>query len=348
MPQQTADPGTLALTLTVLDKLPEGFFETSAAGIHQILPGPTLIHLEGRRREPLFVSVLLHGNEDTGLKAMQALLAKYSDRELPRSLSLFVGNVHAAALGKRRLDGQPDYNRVWPGSDSGGLPEHVVMQQVTDAMRERRVWASIDIHNNTGLNPHYACVRSTGNAFLRLASLFSRIVVFFIRPVGVQAGAFSPLCPAITVECGKPGNPASEAHAAEFVEAALHLDHFPEHPVPAQDLDLYHTVGTVKMQADASFTFRDEPADIRFHPEIDHMNFRPLPAGSALGVLSGPHIPLDVWDETGRIVTAQFLEARGSELVLRRPVVPAMITVNAEVIRQDCLCYFMEHMERTL
>ncbi|MEX0958373.1 MAG: M14 family metallopeptidase [Burkholderiales bacterium] len=333
-------------SLTVLNALPEAFFDASAASIHQILPGPTLIHLQGRRAEPVFVSTLLHGNEDTGLKAMQALLAKYQFQELPRSLSLFIGNVRAAAFGKRLLDGQPDYNRVWPGCDTSGLPEHSIMQRVTDDMRERGVWASIDIHNNTGLNPHYACVRQTGREFLHLAALFTRIVVYFERPLGVQTGAFSAMCPSVTVECGKPGNPASEAQAASFVEAVLHLDHFPEHPLPTSDIDLYHTVGTVKVQANASFTFGSEQADIRFPGEIDHMNFRTLPVGTVLGQLSGARIPLDVWDESGRKVTDRFFEARGSDLVLRRAVVPAMITLNAEVIRQDCFCYFMEHMER--
>jgi hypothetical protein len=35
--------------------------------------------------------------------------------DLPRSLSLFVGNTAAAEQGVRHLPEQPDYNRVWPG-----------------------------------------------------------------------------------------------------------------------------------------------------------------------------------------------------------------------------------------
>ena len=86
--------------LTELHALPEGFLEASAGGLHQVLPGPTLIHLPGRRGPALFVSVLLHGNEDTGLRAMQSVLARYAPGTLPRALSLFVGNVAAAALGQ--------------------------------------------------------------------------------------------------------------------------------------------------------------------------------------------------------------------------------------------------------
>ena len=47
-------------------------------------------------------------------------------------------------------------------------------------------YASIDIHNNTGNNPHYACVTSLNDRDLHLARLFSRTIVYFKKPVGVQ------------------------------------------------------------------------------------------------------------------------------------------------------------------
>jgi succinylglutamate desuccinylase len=212
-----------ALMLTQYDALPPGLLDLPAARLGEVLPGPTLIHLPGRRTPPLFVSVLLHGNEDTGWLAAQSVLKKYATTELPRALSLFIGNIDAARCGLRRLDGQPDYNRVWPGSEETQPVELAMMQQVVDAMRARGVFASIDIHNNTGLNPHYACVNRLEQDFLHLATLFSRIVVYFIRPLGVQSAAFAELCPAVTLECGKPGTPGSIEHAADFMEACLHL-----------------------------------------------------------------------------------------------------------------------------
>jgi len=49
-----------------------------------------------------------------------------------------------------------------------------------------------------------------------------------------------------------------------------------------------------------------------------------------------------VRDEHGEEVGAQYLERDGDRLRLRRGVMPAMLTRDARVIRQDCLCYFME------
>ncbi|VAX03454.1 Uncharacterized protein Clim_1224, partial [hydrothermal vent metagenome] len=56
--------------LTILDQLPDGLLLCEARNLHRILPEPTLLHLPGQRPQPLFVSVLLHGNETTGLTAI--------------------------------------------------------------------------------------------------------------------------------------------------------------------------------------------------------------------------------------------------------------------------------------
>ncbi|MDP3123204.1 MAG: M14 family metallopeptidase, partial [Thiobacillus sp.] len=202
-----------SVKLTHYDAVPPGLLDLPASRLGEVLPGPALIHLPGRRSPPLFVSVLLHGNEDTGWLAAQTVLKKYAAAELPRALSLYIGNVAAARSGVRRLDGQPDYNRVWLGSEEPDSAETAMMLQVVDAMRARGVFASLDIHNNTGLNPHYACVNRLEPNFLHLATLFSRVVVYFIRPLGVQSAAFAELCPSVTLEFGKPGTPGSVDHA---------------------------------------------------------------------------------------------------------------------------------------
>ncbi|UCH47672.1 MAG: succinylglutamate desuccinylase/aspartoacylase family protein [Betaproteobacteria bacterium] len=333
--------------LTTLDHIPAGFLEASSGGLHQVIPGPTLIHLAGRKPDPLFVSVLLHGNEYTGLKAIQNVLGRYATGELPRALSLFVGNVQAAAFGLRRLDGQPDYNRIWPGAeetaDIAASPEYQMMGQVVDAMHQRGVFASIDVHNNTGLNPHYGCVNDLRPEFLHLATLFSHTVVYFLRPVGVQSAAFAKICPAVTLECGKPGDAAAEEHATRFIEAVLHLDHFPEKPLATGDFNLFHTVATVKVDDERSFSFGEVEADLQLDPQIDHMNFRELDVGTCFGtVADGSPMPLVALAEDGSDVTTDYFEVRDSKLLLSRGAMPSMLTLDERIIRQDCLCYLME------
>ena len=329
--------------LTFGDELPPGFLTASATDLARILPGPTLLHLPGRRTEPLFISILLHGNEDVGLRAVQQMLMNIGAHTLPRSLSLFVGNVAAAQAGVRRLDHQPDFNRVWPGADDEGTPEHGMMRQVVAEMQARRTFASIDLHNNTGRNPHYTCINKVELSFLHLASLFSRTVVYFQRPRGVQSMAFAPLCPAVTCECGKVGDTAGVTRAAEFVAGCLNLSEIPSHPLAPGDIHLFHSVATVKVPSHTSFSFSSRDADLIFPTDLESLNFQELEPGTLLANRRpGSAAGLDVSDESDRDVSDDFLAMNGDGIRLRRPVMPSMLTRDEQVIRQDCLCYFME------
>ena len=351
--------------LTILNQIPEGFTDCTSENLHNILSGPTLIHLDGRHKEPLLVSILLHGNEPTGLLAIQLFLKKMQGNPLPRSLSLFIGNVTAAKEGLRHLDNQPDYNRIWPCNSllSEGdaeykpdmktdTPEHGMMKQIVDVMREKNVFASVDIHNNTGLNPHYGCINKLDSQFFHLATLFSRTVVYFIRPKGVQSMAFAEICPAVTVECGKPDQPHGATHAADFIDACLHLSEIPNHSVAAHDMDLFHTVATVTVPDHISFCFgedTDKPksTDICFPNKLDHLNFTELTTGTTLGYLNNNNkkIPLLVTDELGDDATNRYLNLEAGELRTTREFMPSMFTLDHEIIRQDCLGYLMERMD---
>lgn len=330
--------------LNIYDHMPAGALDREASRLHEVLSGPSLFHLPGRNTEPLFVSVLLHGNEDTGWEALREVLGRFGDRPLPRALSVFVGNVDAARYGLRHLDGQADYNRVWKGE---GTPEHVLMREVVDIMRERTPFASIDIHNNTGFNPHYGCVNRLDQRFFHLAALFSRTVVYFIRPEGVQSAAFADLCPAVTVECGQPGQPRGVEHAAEFVEAVLRINGLPDHPIAPHEIDLFHTVAVVKVDEDIEIGLGDEPGmGLRLPADIDRLNFQELPPGTTFGwVDGGEGLPIRASNELGGEVADLYFEVHHGILRTTRPLMPSMLTRNLDIVRSDCLCYLMERLD---
>lgn len=337
--------------LQQLYDIPPGLLETEAHDLAHALGGPSLIHLKGQREPTLFVSVLMHGNETVGWEAIRTLLSRYRDGSggfaLPRSMSLFIGNVQAAALGMRRLENQPDYNRVWPGTEEPPSPERELMQRVFDIMAARDLFASVDVHNNTGINPHYGCVNRLDHRYLHLATLFSRTVVYFIRPKGVQSLAMAELCPAVTLECGKVGQAHGVEHARDYLDACLRLAEHPTHPVPEHDIDLFHTVAQVKIPPALRFSLSGADADLALAPDLDHLNFRELPKGTALARIVGDcgGLCLDVRDEHGRDVSERYFIIEENELRFRVPVMPSMLTLNERVIRQDCLCYLMERYD---
>jgi len=331
---------------TILDHLPDGLLDCSADQLHTRLSGPTIIHLPGRRPQPLFVCVLQHGNEISGWEATRRLLkGRYARDPLPRSLMLLIANVRAASRHQRHLTDQPDFNRCWPGSDTGPSPWHELFRHVTDHARALEPFASIDVHNNTGENPHYAAVNAIEPQRLRLAALFSRTVIYFTQPQGVQSMAFGRFCPAVTLECGPPGKLAGTDHAMTYLDTVLNLEHISGQPPAPEDIELFRMVATLYVAADHSFSFVPDASNIVFRPDLDQLNFRELPPGTRLASINvDTGEALRAITHDGANVSRDWFGNRNGDIVTRRPMMPAMLTTDAGIIRQDCLCYLMERV----
>ena len=330
--------------------LPAGLLEVSARDIHRILPGPTLIDLPGDRGDTLFVSILQHGNEDTGLRAVQRLLRDYMGRTLQRPLTLFIANPMAAAAGQRRLDDQPDFNRCWPGTEMAANGATEMLAEVLALAEQRPLFASVDIHNTSGRSPSYAGVNILDDACLQLAARFAPTAVYFTRPRGLQAQAFRGLCPAVILECGRPGDEAGIAAAHSYLEDLLHLEEIPRTPPAARELELLQSVGLVQIPQNVRFGFAQEldaeDLELALDPELDRHNFRQLPAGTAFGRVVAGSWPVRMVGPAGNEVTDDFFEVRDGALRLRRSAMPSLLTLDPRIVRQDCLCHLMEICER--
>jgi hypothetical protein len=326
---------------------PSALLDVPASELWRHLPGPSLFHILGRQPAPLFVSVLLHGNEDTGWRAIQQVMRKHWPGMLPRSLLLFVGNVAAAKANVRTLPQQEDYNRTWPGTPNPDTPVARLMQNVAEIVRREAPFASIDIHNNTGYNPHYACVCSLAETHLHLATLFGRTVVYFTKPLGTQSAALGRMCPAVTVECGRTGTAPGVLLAAEFIDAALALRKFPDHPVPTGDLDLMRTFAIIKVPPDASFSFDGTESDFRFRRDLDCLNFSELEPGTVFGSVGGSGAKrLDVVAGTEFSDVESYFEYTYGEIRLTQRAIPAMLTLDPDAVRLDSLGYLMHRIGR--
>ena len=329
------------------DHFPEELLAVPACELWRQLRGPAFFSIAGRRPEPLFVSVLLHGNEYSGWQAIQAVLQRHRGALLPRPLLLFVGNVAAARERLRSLPGQEDYNRAWPGTTQPGTATARLLREVFELVERQAPFASIDIHNNTGRNPHYACVSRLDEQHLQLARLFSRTVVYFERPAGVQSAALARLCPAVVAECGRAGEAAGIEHAAQLVEAALALQHYPEHPVPEHDLDLLRTMAIVRVPAQASMSFGEAAADFQFRSDLDSLNFSELQCGAQFGTLgNGSGQRLEVVPTHELAPRDGYFSYEAGVIRLARPAIPAMLTLDPRAVRLDCLGYLMQRIGR--
>lgn len=332
-----------------IDGWPDGLEALDARQARRVFPEPTLLAIPGRRPEPLFVSVLLHGNETTGFDVLVELARRFRGETPPRALMVFVGNVAAAEEGARYLPGQPDFNRIWAGGDTS---EHAMAAEVVAAARAAKPFASIDVHNNTGRNPLYGCIHEITPANLSLAALFSRVGVLYDNPKTTQSIAFTPLCPAITLECGRPGVAANVERASQYVLDVLHLAEIDESPAASEDLTLFRTVGRLVVDPDAEFVFGDGDAvgdalgvwDLHLPADLDLNNFSELPAGFPFARAGADRAPIKVLDENLADLTETFLAREGEVIRLARSVTPAMLTTDPDIVRLDCLGYFMERV----
>lgn len=320
------------------DALPLALARTGVRDVRRIFPNPALVSLKGRRPDPLFLAILLHGNETVGFEVLKRLHAWMGRHLLPRSLLIFVGNVAAAEAGTRMLAGCRDYNRLWQG---GSGPEFELAQEVLAEVRAAKPFAAIDLHNNTGANPLYSLIHNERAADRQLASLFSRVAMLTGNPPSMLSLALSALCPAVTAECGHAGVEANEAHAFDFVLDVLHLDHW--RGAPDQPLDVFEALGRLEIDPAATISFEHgKDADIELPMTLEKWNFFERPEGSTFARLPSGSSPLKVVTANGTIVTDSVFRRDDDRLVLTRDLAPAMLTTNEQAIRDDCLGYIME------
>lgn len=333
------------MSLKIYDSVPDNFLETDVLDLHEKFPGPFLMHLKGEKSKPLFLSVLLHGNETTGFLSLKKVLSNYADKILPRDVIVLVGNTKAAAYGLRHLEGQPDYNRIWAGGES---EEAKLISQVLEYVKGFELFANIDVHNNTGKNPYYGCVNVFKEEYLDLAKRFSPKTVYFTEPSEVESMAFAPLCPSVTIEAGLPGKEEGVLKVAQFIEEVLNLDSF-NHNFDIKNAEVFQTYGRIKIHKDATVDFKndnDSKADFSFVEDLELKNFESISEGTLLGFYRDRGL-IKVLDNDGEAVTDDLLEFREGKIITKKEFVPAMFTQDVYIIKEDCLGYVMKSFSVT-
>ena len=332
---------TLEYHLDFMEGIPQSVADLrSMAEIRQTFPNPTLVHCKGRTEKSVFVCLLQHGNETTGFHVLK-LLQKHLENHVPtKSLYLFVSNVAAAAQEMRFLPDQQDFNRCW---GDGNGPEQRLFRKVREALPED-LFATIDIHNNTGKNPYYACVSQLNPEHIYLGSLFSRTLVYFTSPPNALSRTFSERMPSVTLECGNNENRDGIEKAFQLVLDVLALDTLAGHE-HHNSVEVYQTIGKIVVPPGNSYSFDGSEAQIIFPQDFENLNFSPLKRDFPLAKTnSSENSPLRVLNNEGSDDTDRFLTLRNGHLLLARGLTPSMLTTQRDVIEKDCLGYLMQKM----
>lgn len=325
--------------LNIINEIPKELIDCHIKDIGSILSGPTLLHIKGAKSNPLMISTLLHGNETTSFYVLQKLLADFIKESPKRDVIIFIGNVEAASLGLRQIKDQVDFNRIWRKGDS---LEHKMAKQILQYVTSKDPFANIDIHNNTGNNPFYACINKIESSFLQLASLFSKRVVYFTEPSEVESMAFSYFCPSLTIEAGKSGHPDSVDEVYRFIKKVLTLDSI-ELDSTSKGLAVYHTVARLMVNVDAKLQFKEtlDDCDIALVSDIETLNFQTVDPGFEFAKVKNLG-DIKVVDNNNNDITDIFFRNHNNTFISTQAFIPSMLTKDIDIIKSDCLGYIME------
>ncbi|MPZ89484.1 MAG: hypothetical protein GEU81_15750 [Nitriliruptorales bacterium] len=298
---------------------------------------------QGRAR---FVSCLLHGNEDSGYRAVLDMLRRKDT--YPFDLWVFIGNVRAACqegwFAHRYQDDQEDFNRVWglghPTTRMRRCADAVLAELGTISGLE----AAVDLHNNTGDNPPYAVLPVWSDACLGLAALCADTAMVWGLKANALMEVLSDRCPVVAVECGMIGLASSTAFAMGVLERFLAADLRGLRTSPERPLFIWEMNHRVTVRPEVSFGFGgmlSDCVDLVLAPGLDATNFGLLPRGTIIGhAHCGAAMPLMAMSMQGQDDTERcFALQDDGSIVVSRDLTPAMMTTTVAQARRDCLFY---------
>lgn len=327
--------------LKYFNKIPDGFINCHSVDLHDLLGGPSIIEFGDSSKPSVFISILLHGNEYSGLLGVQEFLKSTNNYNC--HFVLFIGNTLAAKYGQRHLVNQVDFNRIWADGVSN---EHHMAMEVKRLIKKIDPIACIDIHNNSGSNPIYACVNKLKDSYLNLAQLFSNNVVYFTEPNTVLTKHTSQFFPSIVLEAGHIGNPEGIELICTTLKKINENSSIPN-VLNKESINAFHTVGTIKIDNNDSLNFKfDETINDGFSliSNFDEFNFVNLSEGDVLGYAIDNKIP-EIYSNDDREIGFNYLYNDNNLIKVKKPFIPSMFTKDISIAKSDCLGYLMESID---
>ncbi len=311
----------------------------------KLLPGPTHIKLTGQDSSRCrAVATLLHGNEPSGLIAIQHLLAQGIKPVI--DIHLFIVSVDAAKQGPgfiyRMLPHHKDINRCFrpPYDDS---EQDLLAQSLLNLLKSLDPECLIDIHNTSGSGPSFGVTTFMDEKHDALVSLFSHRMIVTELSLGALMEISDTLVPTVTIECG-----GAEDEAAHRV-AITGLSRYLTYPQVLNErhgdmtLEFFHHPIRIELTGSSDIAYGSHGLlkdGITLLPNIEEYNFGFVTADDHLGFVPGPlRQHLTAKNQDGEQQIDVLFELRDGALYPRQKLKLFMVTTNPEIARKDCLFY---------
>lgn len=322
--------------LKILNKLPEKLYDSAPDELEKLFESPVLIHLNGENSNPILFSCLMHGNETTGFLALQRILNKYRNKSLPRSVSIFIGNIKAASKGLRQLPDEGDFNRIWK-------EDNPLAMEMWNEIERLQPEAVIDLHNNSGNNPLYCVLVNKQSEALNLGRLFCDNILIFPQIQGTFEYFWHDKYPSITLEAGIPEDKNNIEIVFNYIDSLLNIQSIKNHKFDdsSEKLKIYKHLGTLRIPAECTVGYTGENSDFTINQNLDENNLKTVEA-ETIFFKSPSNITPYFTDPYGKDIFDEYFLLKNGEIITKKRMIPTMITTNLRIVKSDCLCYMME------
>jgi hypothetical protein len=203
--------------------------------------------------------------------------------------------------------------------------------------------AVVDLHNNTGHSPAYGVGTRVDPINVGIAALFADRFMHSDLTLGTLTEALEGRVPSVVIECGRAGDPVADAIALSGLERFLMLDDMSTVAKHASAVDVLERPLRVRLREDVSLAFAATPVPgvtLTVHRDLDQHNFKPMKQGDPVGwVAPDTPWPFVVHGRDGVDVSRELFVQNGTEIQLRRDIVPVMMTTLPDIAKSDCLFY---------
>lgn len=316
-----------------------------AADFLNRLGQPTCILFSGRDPSRTRAMVtLLHGNEPSGLMALQRWLALGEQPAV--NLLCIVASVHAALaqplFSHRMLPRAKDLNRCFEPPFDG--EQGLLAEEILALLRAHQPEAVIDMHNTSGSGPSFGVCTHLDRQHDALASLFTRrLIVSHIR-LGALMEISDARCPTVTIEVG--GRLDAEAHTLAF-EGLRRFAQAERVLAPDDEvewgLELLDDPVRLELREGVTLAYGESPVaghDITLRRDIEHHNFGSVHCDTSLGWINGDiGERFRAVDSNGQCALDAVVRGEDGELYPAQSLKLFMITTNAHIAETDCLFY---------
>ncbi len=328
----------------VIGKFDPAIVDGKVEDFLRALQGPTAFFIKGRQQDRCRALVtLLHGNEPSGVKALQRWLKSGATPVV--NVVCIVASVDAALrtppFSHRVVPGKRDLNRCFraPFDDSQGEIAEQILEILTDAQPE----AVVDIHNTSGSGPGFGVAVSSDEQHQALVSLFSDVLVTNDLRIGALMEIADHLCPTATIECGGRMDRQADELAFRGIQAFMNEPQILSRDVQCVDVNIVQNPVRLELDADCGLTYastREDNYDLVLLPDIERLNYGAVAEGTHLGWVGerGQNI-FRALDHDSNSVVDELIRIEGDKLYTAQALKLFMVTNDAQIAKMDCLLY---------